>query len=117
MSEPKPSDDEATAGEEGEPWVLRIYVSDDTPRAKLAVANLRRLCEEHLPGRFRIEVIDIETDPGAAFRDGIVAIPTVSRRNPLPVRTLIGTLTDTARALDQLDLAERPETAVKGEDH
>ncbi len=88
-----------------QPWRLRLYVVDDTPRTKLAIDNLKRICEEHLPGRFEIEVIDIQANPEAAFREGIVATPTVMRDHPLPARTLIGTLSDTARTLERLDLA------------
>lgn len=94
--------------EEDELWDLRIYVLDGSPRAQLALGNLRRLAEEHRPGHFHIEVIDLEKDPGAALRDCILAVPTVVRRHPLPVRTLVATLTDLARTRSHLDPDDRP---------
>lgn len=86
------------------PWQLRLYVMDQTPRSVAAFANLKRLCEAHLKGRYRITVIDLLRHPHLAKGDQILAIPTVVRRLPSPVRTLIGTLANTAHALVGLDL-------------
>jgi len=78
---------------------LQIYVAGQTPKSVTALANLRRVCEEHLPGRHRIEVIDLLRHPARARADQIVAIPTLVRRLPAPVRKVIGTLADTERVL------------------
>jgi len=86
------------------PWQLRLYVMDQTPRSVAAFANLKRLCEAHLKGRYRITVIDLLRHPHLAKGDQILAIPTVVRRLPSPVRTIIGTLANTAHALVGLDL-------------
>lgn len=86
------------------PWQLRLYVMDQTPKSVAAFANLKRLCEAHLKGRYRITVIDLLRHPHLAKGDQILAIPTVVRRLPSPVRTIIGTLANTAHALVGLDL-------------
>jgi circadian clock protein KaiB len=85
-------------------WQLRLYVMDQTPKSVTAFANLKRFCETHLKGRYRIRVIDLLKHPQLARGDQILAIPTVVRRLPRPVRTLIGTLANTAHALVGLDL-------------
>ena len=85
-------------------WQLRLYVMDETPKSVTAFANLKQFCETHLKGRYRITVIDLLKQPHLAKGDQILAIPTVVRRLPKPVRTLIGTLSDTARVLVGLDL-------------
>jgi circadian clock protein KaiB len=85
-------------------WQLRLYVMDETPKSLTAFANLKQLCETHLKGRYRIKVIDLLKHPHLAKGDQILAIPTVVRRLPNPVRTLIGTLTDPAHVLLGLDL-------------
>ncbi|HTE05314.1 MAG TPA: circadian clock KaiB family protein [Planctomycetota bacterium] len=92
-----------------EPWDLRLYVAGQTPKSLAAFANLRRLCEEHLAGRYRIEVIDLLLHPRLARDDQIVAIPTLVRKLPDPIRKIIGDLSDTERALVGLQL--RPRTA------
>ena len=86
------------------PWQLRLYVMGQTARSVTAFANLQHLCETHLKGRYRITVIDLLKQPQLARGDQILAVPTVVRRLPSPVRTIIGTLTDTARVLVGLDL-------------
>lgn len=91
-------------------WQLRLYVAGQTPRSLTAFENLKQFCKSHLKGRYRITVIDLVKQPQLAMGDQILAIPTVMRRLPKPVRTLIGTLSDTARVLVSLDLraAETP---------
>ncbi len=89
-------------------WQLRLYVTDQTPKSIAAFANLKKLCETNLKGRYHITVIDLLKHPQLAKGDQILAVPTVVRYLPRPVRTLIGTLSDTARALVGLDL--RPVT-------
>jgi len=86
------------------PWQLRLYVMDQTPKSLTALANLRKFCEAHLKGRYRIRVIDLLKHPHLAKGDQILAIPTVVRKLPKPVRTIIGTLSDTDRVLVGLDL-------------
>src|SRR6202166_3369087 len=85
-------------------WNLRLYVSGQTPKSVRAFANLKLLCEEHLKGRYQIEVIDLRENPQLARGDQIVAIPTLVRRLPLPIRTIIGDLSNSARLLVGLDL-------------
>ena len=86
------------------PWQLRLYVTGTTPNSLLALANLKEICETHLKVRYRITVIDLLKNPELAKGDQILAVPTIVRRLPKPVRALIGTLTETDRALVGLDL-------------
>ena len=85
-------------------WELRLYVCNHTLRSVRAFANLKRMCEEHLAGKYRIEVIDVMQQPQLAREAEIVAIPTVVRCSPLPVRRVIGDLRDTEKALHGLQL-------------
>ena len=94
-------------GGANERWELRLYVAGETPRSVAALANLRRICEEHLAGKYSIEVIDLLERPQLARGEQIIAIPTLERRLPEPVRKIIGDLSNTERVLIGLDL--RPE--------
>ena len=85
-------------------WQLRLYVMDTTLKSRTAFANLKQICETHLKGRYRITVIDLLKHPQLAKGDQILAIPTVVRRLPTPVRTIIGSLSDFDRVLVGLDL-------------
>ena len=85
-------------------WQLRLYVMDSTSKSVTAFANLKTFCETHLKGRYRIKVIDLLKQPHLAKGDQILAIPTVVRKLPKPVRTIIGTLTNTEHVLVGLDL-------------
>ena len=85
-------------------WQLRLYVTDSTPKSMTAFANLKKFCETHLKGIYRITVIDLLKQPQLAKGDQILAVPTVVRWLPRPVRTLIGNLSDTERVLVGLDL-------------
>ena len=85
-------------------WQLRLYVMDTTTKSVTAFANLKKFCETHLKGRYRITVIDLSKQPQLARGDQILAIPTVVRRSPKPIRTVIGNLSDTERVLVGLDL-------------
>jgi circadian clock protein KaiB len=85
-------------------WNLRLYVAGQTSRSIRAFANLKVLCEEHLKGRYKIEVIDLRKNPQLARGDQIVAVPTLVRKLPKPVRTLIGDLSNNVRLLVGLDL-------------
>ena len=85
-------------------WQLRLYVMDSTPKSLSAFSNLKKFCENHLKGRYRIRVIDLAKQPQLAKGDQILAIPTVVRKLPKPVRTIIGSLSDIERVLVGLDL-------------
>ena len=85
-------------------WSLRLYVADQTPNSVRAFANLKSVCEEHLKGRYQIELIDLRKNPQLARGDQIVAVPTLVRRLPLPLRTIIGDLSNNVRLLVGLDL-------------
>ena len=85
-------------------WNLRLYVAGQTPKSIRAFANLKLLCEEHLKGRYQIEVIDLRENPQLARDDQIVAIPTLVRRLPRPLRIILGDLSNSVRLLVGLDL-------------
>lgn len=85
-------------------WELRLYVAGQTPKSMKAVENLQRMCEEHLPGRYKIEVVDLLKNPRLAKEDEIVAIPTLVRKLPDPIRRVIGDLSNVEKALVGLQL-------------
>ena len=85
-------------------WELRLYVAGQSVKAEAALENLKRICEDHLSGRYRIEVIDLLKTPQLARGDQIIAIPTLVRKLPQPLRKLIGDLSNTERVLVGLDL-------------
>lgn len=89
---------------ENEVWELRLYVAGQTPRSVAAFANLKRICEEHLQGRYNIEVVDLVKHPQLAAGDQILAIPTLVRKLPQPLRKIVGDLRDTERALVGLQI-------------
>src|SRR5476651_1049495 len=91
-------------GDEPKLWQLRLYVAGQTPKSVTAFANLKKLCDEHLAGEFEIEVIDLIENPRLAKDDQIVAIPTLVRKLPQPIRKIIGDLSDTERTLVGLQL-------------
>lgn len=86
---------------------LRLYVAGQTPKSMTAVANLKKICEEHLAGRYRIEVIDLMENPQLARSDQILAIPTLVRRLPEPIRKIIGDLSNQERVLVGLNIQSR----------
>ena len=88
-------------------WDLRLYVAGQTVRAVAAFANLKKICEEHLAGKYRIEVIDLLKQPQLAKGDQIIAVPTLVRNLPEPVRKIIGDLSNTEKVLIGLDLRPR----------
>lgn len=103
------SDDVSPAGEpEAEPdtghYHLRLYVAGQTTKSLAAMKNLKRFCEEHLAGRYDIEVIDLMKDPQLAAGDQILAIPTLVRRLPSPLKRIIGDLSNTEKVLVGLDI-------------
>ena len=95
---------QAVLAEEPKQWQLRLYVAGQTPKSVTAFANLKRICEEYLAGEFEIEVIDLLENPRLAQDDQIVAIPTLVRKLPEPIRKIIGDLSDAERTLVGLQL-------------
>jgi circadian clock protein KaiB len=83
---------------------LRLYVAGQTPKSVTAFANLKKICEEHLPGRYNIEVIDLVKNPQLASGDQILAVPTLVRSLPVPIRKIIGDLSNTEKLLVGLDI-------------
>ena len=96
----------ANVAEEGN-WNLRLYVAGQSPKSVRAFANLKKLCEEHLKGKYTIEIIDLLKNPQLAAGDQIIAIPTLVRQLPVPIKAIIGDLSDTERTLVGLDLQKR----------
>ncbi len=90
--------------EETKTWELRLYVAGQTPNSMRAFANLKKICEEYLAGQYRIEIIDLLVNPQLAKGDQILAVPTLVRKLPEPVRKIIGDLSNTERVLVGLDL-------------
>lgn len=86
---------------------LRLYVAGHTPKAMRAFANLKKICDEHLEGRYSIEIIDLLDDPRLGRGDQILAVPTLVRRLPQPIKKIIGDLSNTERVLVGLDLRSR----------
>ena len=90
--------------EQDDLWEMRLYVAGQTPKCVNAIVNLRKFCEEHMPGKYRIEIIDLLQNPKLARGDQIVAIPTLVRKLPEPLRRIIGDLSSTERMVVGLDL-------------
>jgi len=97
----------------GHEWVLRLYVAGHSPRSVTAVANLKKICEQHLAGKYAIEIIDLLEHPQLSREDQIVAIPTVVRKLPPPLSRVIGDLSDTEGALIGLQLRPAASKGVK----
>lgn len=85
-------------------WVLKLYIAGQTPRSLTALQNLKRICEEHLAGSYRIEVVDLVKDPALAREHQIIAIPTLIKNLPQPLKKIIGDLSNTEKVLRGLDL-------------
>jgi circadian clock protein KaiB len=98
---------ETARSDETDLWNLRLYVAGRTPKSVAAIDNLNRVCREHLAGHYRIEVVDLTLDPQMAIDDQILALPTLVRRLPHPVRKIIGDLSNTARVLISLEIAPK----------
>src|SRR4051812_24585826 len=89
---------------QGKKWELRLYVAGNTPKSIVAIDNLKKYCEEHLAGQYSIDVIDLSVNPELAEGDQILAIPTLVRKIPLPIRKIIGDLSDKEKVLVGLDI-------------
>jgi circadian clock protein KaiB len=94
----------ANAETKGKFWLLRLYVAGQTPKSLAAFRNLKRICEEHLDDEYRIEVIDLLEHPQLAKGDQILAVPTLVRQLPPPLRKIIGDLSNTEKVLVGLDI-------------
>jgi len=103
----RPSGGSRTTRATAEFFDLRLYVAGQTARSLAALANLKSICEEHLEGRYRVEVVDLLERPQLARGDQILALPTLVRRLPPPIRKLVGDLSDTERVLVGLDVRPR----------
>ncbi len=108
-SEPKNRKSKKTPGEE---WQLRLYVAGHTPKSMTAFTNLKKICEEYLEGKYHIEVIDLLKNPQLARGDQIVAVPTLVRRLPPPLKRIIGDLSNTVRVLVGLDVRPLPKNDI-----
>lgn len=97
-----------------EMWQLKLYVAGQTPKSLIACANLTQICEEHLGGRYRLKVIDLLVDPQLAKGDQILALPTLVRQLPMPVKQILGDLSDTERVLVGLDIKRLEELGWPG---
>ncbi|MGO9956251.1 MAG: circadian clock KaiB family protein [Solirubrobacteraceae bacterium] len=97
----------AKPGASTETWELRLYVIDRSPKCVLAIENLRRVCEQHLAGRYHIEVVDLLENPRLADEEQILAVPTLVRKLPEPVCKIVGDLSDADRLLVGLQLPPR----------
>jgi circadian clock protein KaiB len=91
-----------------EHWYLRLYVAGQSPRSLQAIANLNKLCEQYLSGQYEIEIVDLVDNPALAQGDDILAIPTLIRRLPSPIRKIIGDLSNTERVLVGLQVKPEP---------
>ena len=101
-------DREASASAPGDFWELRLYVACQNAKSMTAFSNLKKICEEHMADQYHIEVVDLLQSPGLADGDQILAVPTLVRKLPEPIRKIIGDLSNTERVLVGLDLRIRP---------
>ena len=109
QSKPNALLEKAGGGQTAEPkqWQLRLYVAGQTPKSLAAIANLKMLCNTHLAGRYTVEIIDLVDKPELAIMDQILALPTLIRRLPQPLKRIIGDLSKTERVLRGLDINAR----------
>jgi circadian clock protein KaiB len=96
--------EKALAKSKDEKYVLRLYITGMTPKSTKAIANVKRICEEHLAGRYELEIIDIYQQPTLARDEQIIAAPTLIKKLPLPLRRLIGEMSDKEKVLLGMDL-------------
>ncbi|MDY6988501.1 MAG: circadian clock KaiB family protein [Thermodesulfobacteriota bacterium] len=98
---------EAAKALEKEEYVLRLFVTGQTPKSTRAISNIKQICEDHLQGRYELEVVDLYQYPKLAKGEQIIALPTLVKKLPLPIRRLVGELSDTEKVLFGLDIKER----------
>lgn len=99
--------EEALKGASGTTYVLRLYVTGSTPRSQRAIKNIKKICEEHLQGRYELEVIDVYQQPGLALEENIIAAPTLVKKLPAPLKKFIGDLSDMEKVLIGLNIAPK----------
>lgn len=114
MSDPEENDtqaafEKALENSKNERYLLRLYIAGNTHQSANTIMNLRKVCEEYLQGRYQLEVVDIYQQPSLAKSDEIIATPTLVKRLPLPIRRIIGDLTETERILVGLNLVKLDE--------
>jgi circadian clock protein KaiB len=107
--------EKAAAEQQAQRYVLRLYIAGLTPRSKLAIQNIRTICEEHLRGRYDLEVVDIYRQPVLAEGEQIIAAPTLVKKLPLPLRRFIGDMSNTERILVGMDLRTATEKRAAAE--
>jgi circadian clock protein KaiB len=103
----KTTETRSTLREESNRYVLRLYVAGQTPKSVLAITNIRRICEEELQGQYDLQVIDLYQQPQLAQGEQIIAVPTLIKKLPPPLRRIIGDMSDTERVLVGLDLRKK----------
>jgi circadian clock protein KaiB len=103
----KPALPKKPAKAKSDTYILRLYIAGQTPKSISALANLKKICEEHLAGRYQLQVIDLLENPQLARGDQILAIPTLVKKLPMPVRRVLGDLSNTERVLVGLDLRNK----------
>ncbi len=108
---PKPLPAEHPKGVASDVWNLRLYVAGDSPKSRTALSNLQRLCDKYLEGKYHIEVVDLKLRPELAKVDQILALPTLIRKIPEPMKRIIGDLSNAERALVGLDLGQQVKPA------
>jgi len=106
--------DEATSARPAQSYVLRLYITGATPRSTRAIQNVRRICEQYMPGRYDLEVIDIYQQPTLAQGEQIIAAPTLIKKLPLPLRKIIGDMSNEERVLLGLDLRPQVDSTLAG---
>ena len=109
MSALKTEKKNASSAPGDDTWELRLYVAGQTSKSVTAFANLKKICEQHLPGKYHIEVVDLLLNPTLAKGDQILAVPTLVRKLPHPIRKILGDLSNTERVLVGLDLRQTEE--------
>jgi circadian clock protein KaiB len=104
-----------TSGTTKEKYVLRLYIAGTTPRSQLAIRNMKKICHDQLAGKYDLQIIDIYQQPTLAKGEQIVAAPTLIKKLPLPLRKLVGDMSDTEKVLVGLDIKKVKEKKEKGE--
>lgn len=108
----RPKTKSTTRTPDSKRYLLKLYVAGQSPKSVNAIANINRICEENLKGRYELEVIDLYQQPHLAQGGQIIALPTLTRKLPAPLRRIIGDLSNTARVLEGLDLQVTPQWEI-----
>jgi circadian clock protein KaiB len=100
--------EEALKGKDDHSYVLRLYVTGSSPRSARAIANVRAICDRHLTGRYELEIIDVYQQPNLASSEQIIAAPTLVKKLPMPLRKIVGDMSNEDRVMVNLDLRQLP---------